>query len=441
MDLQNFAEKRICVAISGGVDSVVLLHYLKSQATACGFNLLAAHCEHGIRGENSLADMRFVQDFCEELGVPLVVFRADCPALAKAKKCSLETAAREFRRECFASLITDGKADFVATAHHLLDEAETVLFRLARGCSLTGAKGMGEQDGCIIRPLLGWSKEEILAYAEKNGLAYRVDESNLEREFTRNKLRLEVLPRLNEAVPGASRNLAAFARRAAEDDEVLYDLAKGMLLPLPEIIGEGFLIAFSKKAPLFNRACLLALKELGVEKDYTSAHLNAIFALQNSEKGAKIDLPRGIEAEQGKLGMFIRRKREKISVQKPQPKTFDFLGFDGGRYEVILSNEPMDCPDLWGQVLRADGDKLDGAQFRFRQDGDEIKRFGGGTKSLKKFFNEEKVPVEEREYIPLIAKGNEVLVVCGVEISEKVKVCESTKNTAYIYLKKILSNA
>ena len=432
MDLQNFAQKRICVAISGGVDSVALLHYLKSQAGVCGFELLAVHCEHGIRGENSLADMRFVQDFCRDLDVPLTVFRADCPALAKEKKCSLETAAREFRKDCFASLIQGGKADFIATAHHALDEAETVLFRLARGASLTGAKGMTEQDGWIIRPLLAWSKEEILAYVEKNGLAYRVDESNLQTEFTRNKLRLEVLPKLEEAVSGASRNLAAFALRAAEDDELLYELAQGLISPLD---GE-FLLAFCDKAPLFRRACLLALKGLCVEKDYTSAHLNAAFDLQQSERGAKLDLPCGVEAVKTGKGVLLRRKQVQTFVEKATPKTFSLDGFDGGRYEVILSLTPISVPNLWGKVLRADLDKLDGAAFRFREDGDEIKRFGGGTKSLKKFFNEEKIPVEEREYIPLIAKGSEVLAVCGVGIAESVKVTEKTVKTAYIYLRK-----
>ena len=150
--------------------------------------------------------------------------------LAKTQKCSLETAAREFRQACFASLITEEKADFVATAHHALDEAETVLFRIARGSSLTGAKGILAQDGWKIRPILRWTKEEILAYADKHALAYRVDESNLQTEFTRNKLRLEVLPKLEEAVSGASRNLTAFAERAAEDDEVLYGLAQALVL-------------------------------------------------------------------------------------------------------------------------------------------------------------------------------------------------------------------
>ena len=428
MDLKNLAQKRICVAISGGVDSVVLLHYLKTQAAACGFSVFAVHCEHGLRGESSLADMRFVDEFCGKLGVPLTVFRGDCPAMAQEKKMSLETAARAFRRECFAAIIADGKADLVATAHHLLDEAETVLFRLARGTSLSGAKGMTEQDGYIIRPLLTWSKTEILAYAEGQGLSFRVDESNLETEFTRNKLRLEVLPKLEEAVPGACRNLAAFALRAAEDDGVLYELAEGLV----SSSAEGVLVAFCNKAPIFRRAVLLALKRLGVEKDYTALHLSAAFDLQGLERGAKLDLPCGIEAVKTERGVLLRKKTQTVFAEKGESCLFGFSGFDGGRYEVIVSATPISHPNLWGRVLQADGDKLLGGVFRFREDGDKMKRFGGGTKTLKKVFNEEKIAVEEREYIPVIAKGSQVLAVCGVEIAEEVKVTEHTTQIVYL---------
>ncbi len=439
LNLRDFAQKRICVAISGGVDSVVLLHYLKTQAAACGFAVSAVHCEHGIRGENSLADMRFTQDLCKEWGVPLTVFRADCPTLAQTKKCSLETAAREFRRECFARLIQSGAADFIATAHHALDEAETVLFRLARGASLSGAKGMTAQDGWLIRPILGWPKAEILSYAAEKGLAYRVDESNLEREYTRNKLRLDILPSLEEAVPGASRNLAAFALRAAEDDEALYAFAKELITRTDE----GVLVAFCDKAPIFRRACLLALKGLGVEKDYTAAHLGAAFDLQKVERGAKLDLPVNTEGIKTENGILFRVKFEEVFLPKTAEQPFDFSGFDGGRYEMRLSFQPIDEQGAWGKVLRVDAEKIpQGASFRFRKDGDSIRVFGGDKKSLKKFLNERKVPVQEREYLPLIAKDNEVLIVGGVEISSILKVDENTKKTLYVALyKKFSSNA
>ncbi len=175
MDLQKYKDKRICVAVSGGADSVCLLHYLKSMQSECGFSLSAVHCEHGIRGEESLADMRFVQDLCKQWGVELFLFSETCLGRAKRDKTSLETAARDFRYESFLTLVQGGKIDFIATAHHKDDDAETVLFRLARGTSLSGVGGMYEENGYLLRPFLSWTRGEIEEYAKKHALSYRVD--------------------------------------------------------------------------------------------------------------------------------------------------------------------------------------------------------------------------------------------------------------------------
>lgn len=430
MELQAYQNKTICVAISGGVDSVVLLHFLKAQESVCGFSLSAVHCEHGIRGEESLEDMRFVEHYCRSLGVALTVFQEDCIALAKREKMSLETAARNFRKRAFESLISSQKADFIATAHHLGDEAETVLFRLARGSSLSGAKGMAETDGYLIRPLLSWSREKIEKYAEENGLSYRVDSTNLDNEYTRNKLRHEVLPRLEEAVAGASGNLARFALLAGEDDELLYAFAKELLAETDE----GYLVEFSEKKPLFRRASLLALKGLGLEKDYTALHLEQVFALQGLERGSKCTLPQNIVAVKECGGIAFRKAVQKQRVEKTAACPFTKDGFDGGAYVVSVSSVPMEENGRW-RVLKLDGGKLpQDAVFRFREEGDYIEKFGGGKKSLKKFFNEKKTPVEEREYLPLIAVGNEIYAVCGVEISEKLRVDAGCKNIFYIAL-------
>ncbi len=439
MDLKKLSGKRICVAISGGADSVALLHYLKGQGEAFGFTVCAAHCEHGIRGEESLADMAFVQEFCAGLGVPLYLFQDDCIARASREKKSLETAAREFRYESLFSLIEQGKADYIATAHHLGDEAETVLFRIARGAALSGAVGMKEENGRLIRPFLEWTKKDILAYAQMHSLAYRVDCTNADVAFTRNKIRLEVLPKLEECVSGAAENIARFALRAAEDDALLYEYAKDLLsVQVDEAGAENYLAAFCDKFPLFSRACLLALKGLGVEKDYTSAHLRQAFDLQEKERGAKTDMPQGVEGVKMEKGVLFRLKKERIGVELPPAQAFHLDGFDGGRYEVILSKTPiLPAQDGW-RVLRADLDKIPkAAVFRFRKDGDEMRVFGGGTKSLKKLFNEKKIDVEARAYLPLIAEADgEVYAVCGVEISEKLRVDESTKNAVYIAIKR-----
>lgn len=433
MDLKTFTQKKICVAISGGVDSVALLHYLKSQEKACEYFLSAVHCEHGIRGEESVEDMRFVQEFCRALGVELHVFKADCLSRAKRDKCSIETAARAFRMESFMQLVKGGKADFIATAHHQNDEAETVLFRIARGAALSGAGGMGEKDGFLIRPFLRWSKADILAYAKEHGLSYRVDKTNLQTEYTRNKLRLEIFPALENAVPGATENFARFAALAAEDDAFLYEQSASLVRRIDDTV----CVAFCDKKPLFCRACLTAMKAMGIARDYTAAHIESVYALQNKERGARVDLPRGITAEKTQTGiLFSVFQKEDCALPTDIVKPFDVSGFDGGRYAVKCSTMPITAEND-EVVLKVDRDKIPPtAVFRFRRDGDGIRKFGGGYKTLKKFFNEKKIPPTNRQWLPLIAEedSGEVYAVCGVEIADSVKVDGDTKNVVYIQL-------
>ena len=433
MDLRKWKDKRICVAVSGGVDSVALLHYLKRCSEEYGFSLSAVHCEHGIRGEESVSDMRFVEKLCEEWKIPLRCFSENCIDKSVREKTSLETAARDFRYACFQTVLEENQADIIALAHHKDDEAETVLFRLARGTSLSGVKGMTEENGCYVRPFLSWSKKEIASYAKKNGLSYREDATNSQTDVTRNKIRLEILPHLETAVDGAVDNITRFALLAEEDDALLYEYAQTLIVE----DAYGLSVLFSQKKPLFSRACLTVMKKMGIEKDYTAKHIESVFALQGLERGSKICLPNNVEAKKTEKGILFYIKKEEISVALPPEKDFDENGFDGGRYEVKVFFAPPLFENEY-PILRIDGECLPkDAVFRFRKEGDEILRFGGGRKRLKKVFNEKKIPVEERGYIPLIAgKDGEVYAICGVEISEKVKITENTKKTLYITLQK-----
>ena len=410
---------------------MALLHYLISQRATVGYQLSVVHCEHGIRGNESVSDGLFVQETCQRIGVPCYYFAEDCIRLAKEGKMSVETAAREFRKRCFQTLLDEGKADYVATAHHQGDEAETVLFRLARGAALSGARGMSQESDRMIRPFLTWSRAEITAYAAAQNVAFREDKTNTDVAYTRNKIRHEVLPTLEEAVPGATVNLARFAVLAAEDDELLYELSAPLL---SQVKGE-WQVAFCEKKPLFTRACLTALKGLGLEKDYTAAHLAAVYRLQSSERGSVAVLPKNIRAEKREKGIVFYRYQPCERSVCAEEKKFSEEGYDGGMYEVnVFSCLPTGAVDE-EKVLRIDGDKLPkNAVFRFRKEGDFIARFGGGEKSLKKFFNERKTPVDERARLPLIAEadGHEVYVVCGEEISEKVKVTADSRRILYI---------
>lgn len=428
LGLEKYANKRICVAFSGGADSTALLHYLTARQKQFGYTLSAVHCEHGIRGEESLLDKAFVEAVCARWEIPLFTFSEDCPARAKRERESLETTARRFRYECFSALVDEGKIDYIATAHHQDDEAETVLFRLARGSALTGAGGIKEESGWLIRPFLSLTKREILQYVEEYALDYRVDKTNFETDATRNKLRLQVLPLLSEIVPNASANLARFASLAKEDDALLYELA-GALLTRTD---EGYLVAFDTRKPLFTRAVLTALKGLGVTRDYTALHLTCAYALQDKERGAQLHFPCGAVAEKREKGVAVYIPKHEDMRVSGEGTPFGVGRFALGRYEVNVSLSPLEIQGAWA-VLRLDADKIpDSAYFRFRRDGDRIQAFGGAGKSLKKLFNERKTPVKERASLPLIVAGDTVLAVCGVEIADTVKVTDDTRRILYI---------
>lgn len=439
MDWSGFSGRRVCAAVSGGIDSMSLLHMLKGEAEKSGFFLSAVNCEHGIRGEESLADTRFVADVCREWGIPLRLFSADCPAEAAREKISLETAARNFRYRSFSSLLESGEADFVATAHHLGDEAETILFRLCRGTSLTGARGMEERNGQFLRPLLSFTRAQIAAYAAENGVPFREDSSNRDLRFTRNKLRLEVLPKLEEAIPGAAENLVSFARLAAEDDDFLYALAAELVFRAePEAAGDtGMRVRFSPRAPLFRRACLSVLKGLGVERDYTSRHLDGIFSLLKSQAGSRVCLPRGIVAVRGYDSVaFFLETGEKADADWREP--FRKGRIDAGRYEIIVSEKAEEGEGVFGRVLSFDGAAVSaGAVFRFRREGDRFEKFGGGNRSLKRYFIDKKIPRAMRGELPVLAgEDGNVYVVCGVEIADRLRVNADTVCPLYLTIRK-----
>jgi len=436
MDFEKLRGKRVCVAVSGGADSVALMHYLRAQAETFSFSLCAVNCEHGIRGEASLADTRFVQTLCEEWRIPLFCFSEDCLARSAREKKSLETVAREFRYESFERLFKAEECDYVALAHHANDEAETLLFRLCRGSSLTGAGAMKKISGRYLRPFLRWSKAEILSYAQEHGLAFRTDESNFEKIAARNRIRLDVLPILEEIVPNATENLSRFAERSQADDEYLYELAKPLLRQeMPREEGDtGVRLAFCQAKPLFFRACLTAFKKLGFERDYTEAHLESVYGLQTLQTGSKVSLKGGLVAKRtyDELAFY----QEKDGKTERERFFLPFLegSLSGGEYEIVVSKTPIAGE---GKTLRIDERKIPpNAIFRLREEGDVFEKFGGGRKTLKKYLIDKKIPAYERERLPVLASGKEILVVCGVEISEKLKTDERTENTVYIAIKK-----
>ena len=426
MELFSLAPYRgfsLAVAVSGGRDSVALLHYLHKNAEEAHISLSALTCCHGIR-PSAEADVAFVEELCKAWGVPLTVFRADVPARAKQSGRNLEEEGRLFRRECYRKML-DGGADAVLTAHHRDDYAETVLFRLARGTSLQGLDVFPAQKG-LLRPLLGVTRVRIDEYIQENALPFREDETNADVAFSRNRIRHEVLPALERAVPGAKENLVRFAERAVRDDAFLQVLA------LREVRGEGEKrVSADLPEPVFFRACLAAMKALGLTRDYTESNLKELKKLAAAQAGRSTRLPCGVTVyREGADLVFLPQKKDADKAQKAQELPF-FLGrkeaFGGvlevGEGDFGAGEQTTDEPTLEkGRVLRVDLAAVpEGAVWRTRREGDTFLPCNGRQKSLKKFLTEKKIPARVGRELPVLAEGSEVLCIAGVELSERIK--------------------
>lgn len=405
-DAQKYRDKKICVALSGGMDSVCLLHCFLLQAAACGITLSAVHVEHGIRGEESLRDMRFCEALCKEWNIPLKVERVNVSAFVEEHGGGVEGIARRMRLNVFRELLRTEEADLIATAHHRGDVAETVLFRLARGTSPSGMRAITECDG-LVRPLLDVPREKISAYVAENALPFVEDSTNSDEKYTRNYIRHTVLPAFEKIHGHAAEHLVQFAAQCAKDDAYLMELARREI----KIMGESDkLVPVALPDPLFARACLWCMD---AEKDYTSANLEEIERLKKLQSGRKVCLP----GEQ-----FASREYDNIVFYRETPPSSE-RPFDA---------EEFARPSVLREKLRADLDAFPmDCVVRTRREGDFIVPFGGHTKSLKKFLTDKKISARLGKKLSLIAHGAEILVVMGVEISERVKVTDGTRRIGY----------
>ncbi len=414
--MKKYEGKRVATAVSGGADSVCLLQVFYENAALYHIKLSAITCEHGIRGEESLRDLEFVKAFCAERKIPLFVFFADVPARAKESGRGLEEEGRAFRYECFEKILSEGKADVVATAHHEGDLAETVLFRLARGTSLTGINAIRERGG-IVRPFLGVTKEEILDYLKERKIPYVTDETNDDERYSRNAVRKNVLPALEEIVHGAGAHIAGFARRAGEDDDYLQSLAE---CAIRRERGEIFIPADLPR-PLFLRAAVTAIIELG-GRDYGEKLLLEIEKLTDLQSGRKV-IFRGAEAVKEGNQIVFYRPCERFAGEFP----FAEGVFEMGKFRTTIGKTQKQG------ALYADFDKFPaGCVLRTRREGDRFAPFSGKEKPLKKFLTDKKIPARIGAELPLVAKGDTVYAILGVEISEQVKVTEETKRLVYL---------
>lgn len=423
----------IGVGVSGGSDSMALLHYLSQNQEKFDIEVVAIHVDHSIR-ENSSDDADFVREKAREFGVRFYKFRVDAPKIAKEKGVSIETAAREARYTVFKSLVQKGVVDKIALAHHISDQAETILMHIFRGSGTAGAKGMSPiSENIYVRPLLNTKKEEIFDYLNQNRIDNVEDETNVDTSYNRNFVRHVIMKEICKRWPNAEESIVNFAKAVREDDEFI-----SKQVYADAIINEDKLVKiptsyFVYDNALVSRIIFKAVKSIGIKQDIEKKHIDLIKALAlRGDNGNRVFLPfEAIAVKEYDYVTIYNRHKEEVKF---------FEEFRSGEIEVpnfgkLIVKRVREFSAKEGQLL-IDSKKLPkDAMWRFRQDGDVFTKFGGGTKKLKAYMIDKKIPSRLRDNIPVLASGNEIYVIAGVEISDKVKL-EDTKTAYLIDVKK-----
>ncbi len=398
-------DRPVGVGVSGGIDSMALLFLLKRL----GFCVHALHFEHGIRGEESLADAAFVRGYCRENNIPFTMESGDAPRFARDRKLSLEEAARELRYAFFARC---GLHE-VATAHHMDDNAESILMHIVRGCGIGGLKGIRVRQDGFVRPFLCVSRQEIEEYAAENAIPYVTDRTNEDLRFARNRVRHRVFLELKKINPDVA---GAFARLAGNAQEVARMIGRQAdVIPVEYNESGSSVDAETLRAldgPVAHEILLRMCAHAGLCADIELAHIRSVMRLDRT--GTFTHIKNGVFAKFLYGRLIIYKKSDKINdVCFCVPLTEE-THIPGGvikktRGSLNRRNTNKYC-ETFG-ALPAD------AVVRTRRPGDVFAPFGSGEKKLKEYLIDSKIPGEMRELLPLVATGNRIVWVVGYAIS------------------------
>ncbi len=416
----------VLVGFSGGADSVCLLHFLNFYKDEFGVELNAVHVNHGLRGEEAERDEAFCIEFCKKHNIPLFVKKFNCIELAAESKESLEECGRRIRYTYFNELC--GRNGKIATAHNANDNAETVIFNLSRGTSLKGVTGIPAVRDNIIRPLIFCSREEIEGYCKENGLLFVTDSTNLSDKYTRNKIRHNVLPVMQEVNSSAISNVSSFC-------ENVQDIYSYINLQSCKVLDESRLGENTYNVDVLQglhiallRECIVVSYNIFSGKTLDGNKVNGIVNLINSKGRLQLYGDEFVEVIKNKLRFF---KANTNSVPS-EVKVTDLAEIVFGEFKISFSEFTESLKNKNKKLLAnlIDCDKIVGNLYlRTRREGDKITLPNrNGSKSLKKLFNEMAVPVELRDYVPVLCDDTGVIWVYGVGVCLRCFPTETSSN-------------
>lgn len=443
-------DDNILVGVSGGPDSMVLLHILNEIKEELGFNIYVAHINHGIRKEEADSDEEFVKDVCSELLIPFHSTKVNMDEYARKNKLTSEEAGRAIRYGFFNKILRNIGGGKIAVAHNKNDQAETLLMRFFRGTGLEGLRGMEYKNGNIIRPLLDVSREDIEKYCSDNAILVRIDRTNLEPIYGRNKTRLEVIPYIAQNYnKGIIDTLARTSKLMQMDSEFILGIVEkkyknvvveesqnSIVLDIDKLKEEHYSIK--------SRIIRQSIEKInGNLKGIEEKHINIINNLmKENTTGKSINITNNIDIKISYGHIIIEKKSKSKKVYFKYPihigETVYINELGVTINSKVLPIAEIDINYINGFIKYFDYDKIkDVLHIRNRRDGDRFTPLGmKGSKKLKDFFIDEKVPREERDSIPIIEDNGKIIWVVGHRISEEYKVSSNTSRVLLLEYKK-----
>ncbi len=401
----------VLVGLSGGADSMCLTHALWSLKDEFDIKLYTAHINHGIRGEEAKRDELFAENFSKKLGIECFVLNADIPQIAKDTNVSEETAGRNVRYNFFNKLCEKYDINKVATAHNRNDNAETLLMNFMRGSTTNGLCGIPYVRGNIIRPILNVSRDEIEKYCSDNGLEYMTDSTNMTENYTRNKIRHTLLPYIQkEFNTSFIKTVTENACLIKDDSDYLDGIAEDFYKHHIRNCAVNIEDLNKTDIAIKRRVLRLMLRDIynGLN-DISSTYVADILSLADKSSGRQINLPYGIVAknEYGKIILEHEKKEtQPFEVSINIGETVFISELDK---KISVSETDMRNKD---GAIYLSCDKTDKIIVRNRRNGDKFQPMGmNGTKRLKEYFIDKKIPKDKRNSVPIIEINGEIAAV------------------------------
>lgn len=418
--------KKFLLAVSGGLDSVVLMHIFQQLR----LNYVIAHCNFGLRGKESDGDEEFVRSLAEKQDVLFFSTRFDTGEVAYVRKISTQMAARDLRYEWFYELLKKNKIDFLVTAHHKNDQIETFLINLLRGCGIDGLSGMKVLDGKLFRPLLDCSKEEILAHANHHQLVWREDSSNQKTDYLRNKLRLDIIPQLREIAPAFEKVMSENIRRLNETGMMYRSLTEEKIKHY--LIKNDFGFQINLKELSREKTPALILFEILRDFGFNYVTAENILKDHHDRSGKKFfsGTYRAVDHRGNLLLTRLAPKQIEMHVLEDFTPHIEFPV--SLKMEKIPVEKLEIHPDPKYAHLDADLLKFP-LHIRRWHEGDVFKPFGmKGRKKLSDYFIDAKFSLVEKENCWLLCSADQIVWLIGYRIDDKFRVGKNTKTVLKI---------